>query len=294
MTIVEDRLRALSGRYTMTVRRLREQTAQTGGLIWDRYANVDAAGLEAWTSRAVPVTRRAQEAAARLAQAYISSYVGLVGLESPPAVDVAAVVARARGGSVAVEDVFARPVITARKVLADGGRWEEAMTVGRDRAVRLVDDDVNLAHREAMTDVMRSTGQIHYYRRVPSGDACEFCLTAASQLYKIASVMPLHTRCNCGYAPVVGLVDPYRDYSERAANTMRAQGYVPPIVTVTDHGELGPVLGGHVGRDVTGQRQPRLELPDGLHLAPVPADQRAAAYAERAQRSARALARAAK
>jgi hypothetical protein len=141
----------------------------------------------------------------------------------------------------------------------------EALEMGSQRADQLASTDVALAQRQATLEVVGADDRIVGYRRVLTGRSCAFCATASTQRYHKRQLMPLHSRCDCGVAPIFGTADPgqvinrklltdlrkaaketgtaRKDYWRNRHVTIEEDGTVRlPEVKVHQHGELGPVL----------------------------------------------------
>jgi hypothetical protein len=137
------------------------------------------------------------------------------------------------------------------------------MDVGRQRVEQLAGTDVALAQREATVQAIDADERMVGYRRVLTGRSCAFCATASTQRYHRKQLMPLHSFCDCGVAPIFASSDPgqvinrpllqslkeaakqdgQKDYWAARHVTVDEDGTVNlPKVTVREHGELGPVL----------------------------------------------------
>lgn len=244
MPASEAQLRVVALRYQELLGRLSARTAAQVGVLWDRLGGIDDAAQARFARAAAQVVEASQRQAAMLADAYIRTYLRqLEGGAVAGTVDAAAATA-ARG--VPAVEVYARPTVTARKALADGRTLLEALRTARDRATSAADVDVKLAARQASRDAMIAAGVTHY-RRVPDSTACTFCLTASTQRYAAADLMPLHNRCGCTVAPLRAdaplVID--RDLRDRLRAASGRDDYWndrKAAIAVREHGELGPVL----------------------------------------------------
>ncbi len=176
-----------------------------------------------WLEFGGPDDRRAAEAAelmleavntaageaAELVDGYVAEYVSTVSGKPPPrvnALDLAEyAVDQLRGGARGL-DVYRRPAIEARRLLAEGRPYDDAMAQAGRRASGMAQADVALAHRSAGSRAMDTYGA-DGYRRVLTGASCLLCAVASTQRYKNAELMPIHTRCDCRVAPIVGDTD---------------------------------------------------------------------------------------
>jgi hypothetical protein len=199
------------------VNQLRTIAGQQAARVWRTVGNVDDAAADAFVTRMVPLSAALERQAAEVTRAYLAAYA-----ETALKVDIAE--ALATRGTPAVE-VWRRPVVVARTALAEGKTWQQAMTMAGARASGLAETNVALAARSAGSQGMRALGAVGY-RRVPDGQACELCLIAATQRYHIEQLMPLHDRCGCTVAPILGAKDPGRVIERDAAARLKASGAI--------------------------------------------------------------------
>lgn len=246
---------AVVRRYQSTYGRYRAITATQALTAWG-LANVDQAAAEQFVAAIVPIVSGAQQAVASNVDAYTTTLLRQAGI---PAATLGVRLGDLRG--VPADEVYLRPIITARKALADGKPWTEAMRIGRERLRSTVDIDVAMAQRAAMVAVAEQRSEITGYRRVLTGMSCAFCATASTQRYRRSELAPLHPGCDCSVAPLIGSSDPghviNRDLLRRLKGAARKDtaywesrhfavdengDLVFPDVAVHEHGELGPVL----------------------------------------------------
>lgn len=199
------------------VNRLRTAAGQQAAATWRAVGNVDDAAADTFVARMVPVSAALERAAAEATRGYLAAYA-----ETAVEVDVAEALAT-RG--VPAAEVWRRPVVTARTALAEGKSWAQAMTMAQARAGDLAETNVALASRSAGHQAMQQL-RVVGYRRVPDGQACELCLIAATQRYRIEQLMPLHSRCGCTVAPILGGQDLGRVIERDAAARLKASGAI--------------------------------------------------------------------
>jgi len=227
---------------------LSEGSANAVELIWnrivgdvsddtqDQFAELAARTVEAFRTRSV-----------LLAEAYLRTYETLATDQAPtqPRSNVVDITKRLRGG-VPLEEVYRRPVVTARAALSRGEPLPSALRIGRLRAVASADTDATLAAREASRDVMERSSRIVGYRRVPDSNACSFCHLVSTQRYRTDELNPIHTKCHCSVMPIIGSRDPGRVLSrlvkEPSVDPNGVNKINPDDVEIREHGELGPVL----------------------------------------------------
>lgn len=236
--------------------------------LWDRYGGVNAAALDEFAPAAVEAVAAMQDVTVTVIDAYLGQTVELLDPATPSdplagEIDVSSL----RGGTEPLA-VYARPVITARTALAAGKTWAQAMAEARARAVSAAETDVMLAQRATM-DAWVEAERVAGYRRVLTGRSCMYCATASTQRYRRGELMPLHSHCDCGVAPILGSHDPGHVVNRRLLRQLKqaggssywkSSGYVAEHadggfvvdvagkhqqleVAVHQHGELGPVLG---------------------------------------------------
>lgn len=178
----------------------------SGGLIenaWDAYAGLDTASAAAFVDEAARITLAAQEQTAALAVAYMNANDAIVGRSA----DLVPSLPTIRNG-VPPADVYQRSVVEARRMVANGAPLEQAMNAGRARAVGAAQTDVIAANRAAISAGKSSRPWVVGYRRVLTGKSCALCATASTQRYRIADLAPIHARCDCDVAEIIGNEDP--------------------------------------------------------------------------------------
>lgn len=249
---------------------IRARAGLTVGTLWDRLAGLDEESLRAFAAAAALSSTAAQQQTVALFDAYLAVMLG----GRPVGLSPGRVLEQVRNGVPAAE-VYARPVVTARAAVSEGRPVVDALRAGRARAVSAAETDVVLAQRQAMVDEAVAS-RVAGWRRTLTGRSCALCATASTQRYRTSELMPIHSHCDCGVAPIVGDSDPghiiNRDiFADLKANggsqywknrsiavdedgTIRHRRVVkvdgerrevlgdPLNVAVREHGELGPVL----------------------------------------------------
>jgi hypothetical protein len=238
--------------------------------LWGSLGGLSDEEAARFAARAVPIVAGAQVATAALVAAYIATLTRLATGEAAVAAIARAAVTGARG--VAAAEVYQRPIVAARVAISEGKSFLEAMSAGQQRVEQLAGTDVALAQREATVQAVSADERIFGYRRVLTGRSCAFCATASTQRYHGRQLMPLHSFCDCGVAPIFASSDPghiinrpllrnlkdaakedgRKDYWAARHVTVDEDGTVNlPKIAVRQHGELGPVLT-HAGDHFTG------------------------------------------
>lgn len=202
------------------------------------------ASLEAWLLEIRPLVLGAQNQASALTLAYL----GELGLDLVAPRDLEAV--RDVDPSVA----WSRPVVTARAKIAEGKDGSVAFRQGLRRAKDLSATAVQLAQTHTAREVMLADRRVVGYRRVLNGArSCGLCAVASTQRYRVGDLMPIHSSCDCGVAPIIGSDDPGQVINEGLLDGLNSEvraRFGPNVersdwanLLVTEaHGEVGPVL----------------------------------------------------
>ena len=154
--------------------------------------------------------------------------------------------------------VYGRPADTYRFEVSRGATPEVARQAAVRRAETIAVQDVALAVRAQSRKTMVARGRgVTGYRRVvhpelsQDGVSCGLCVVAASRVYRLAELLPLHPGCNCTTAPITAGADPGLVLNDRdlaalygaAGGTTAGRRLQNRVrVSITEHGELGPVL----------------------------------------------------
>jgi hypothetical protein len=128
-----------------------------------------------------------------------------------------------RGGASA-RDVYMRSVYQARRQIAAGKTFDEAMASGRARAQQTAATDVSLANRQTIADAGPLRPWVVGYRRVLTGVSCALCAAASTQRYRRADLAPIHPACDCDVAELIGTHDPGRVINQRLLDDLRSAG----------------------------------------------------------------------
>lgn len=216
----------------------RLRAAATRGVrrAWQSLGGYDESDVPDFLRLALPLILTAQRSSATITNAYLARAGG----RAPLPLDFAAVTgAGARAGTPPAE-VYRRPFVTVWTALAAGTAYDAAVSAGLARATSTAAMDVQLAMRETMGAVAKADPRIVGYERIPDAGACELCVMASTQRYRVGDLMPIHNHCGCGVAPIYGDSDPGPTINADRLAEARESGAEP---VVHEHGELGPVLG---------------------------------------------------
>lgn len=233
--------------YDAAIDAVRQQLLVYAAAVWGA-ANLSDEFIAQLVAVYVPAVKAAQLEVANLTSAYLAAVTNT----TPVPVDD--VVTRGRG--VPDRIVYARPVIQARSLVAEGKPYMEALDAGRRRLESLATTDVQMAKVRQADASLQAAGQT-YYRRVPKGDkTCALCLIASTQRYRVGRLMPIHPGCDCDVdvlPPEMNLDEVIDEQLLLATHTKveefagvsdsggRAVDYRKLIIE-HEHGELGAVL----------------------------------------------------
>lgn len=245
----------LALRYTRRHNRILVATSTAIARAWSSLAALDDGAATRFATAAATLSRAAQTETAASLDGYLALLLGSQPLGLNPDDLTGAAV---RSGAEPF-DVYLRPIVAARVKVSDGMSFSDAMEFGRSSAISTAQTDVALTQRAAMASASQQTGIVGY-RRVLTGKSCGICATASTQRYRTGTLMPIHNRCDCGVAPIIGSKDPgqvinqqlLKDLKNAERSATEAQrrhlavdkdGTIHlPDIAVHEHGELGPVL----------------------------------------------------
>jgi hypothetical protein len=263
----------LAERHRDAYNRLRSAVGDAVEAQWAASAGVSDAGMAVWLDSITPTLQTANQMAAGLTRVSVATALDVAGEPGHGAVMALQVTGTPRG--VPLADVFARPIVVVRTKLSEGQSWVEAMRAGMNLARNLAETDVSLVQRQTMaqasTVAVDAGAHVVGYRRTLTGRSCVFCAVASTARYHVGELMPLHGRCDCGVAPIIGTRDPGRVINKAIlADLKSADGAGPQywaskgwvdaagkvidpasegaarLAAVVDHGELGPAFGATV------------------------------------------------
>jgi hypothetical protein len=210
--------------------RLRAQAAARTQAAWESLGSWDEADVDRFLTIVVPLILGAQRASSALTNAFLAFAVGRQPLPLDPDRITGAFL---RAGSPPA-DVYRRPFVSYWAALKEGKPWDDAIGIGLERATSTAEMDVQLAMRQTLVEVGAQDAAILGYRRVPDGDACEFCRLIAGRRYLTADLLEVHNRCGCGVDVITA--------ANRGDFTGKRDNDLPPQVAIHQHGELGPVI----------------------------------------------------
>lgn len=215
--------------------RLRSELNRRVGVIWDELGGLTAAEMDRWLAAIVPLITAAEQSIWSQFGGFTSLIAGVAGIGTIPRRRRPADLT---GRGVDTRDVYARPIITMRRLVAEGRTYEEAKRIAGARARTTAVTDLALANRLAGDRGMQALG-VRFYRRALTGASCELCRVASTQRYRTGDLMPIHPNCDCRVVPIFERDDPGQVinslvFTDLGEPTQRAE--------TRRHGELGPVL----------------------------------------------------
>ncbi len=189
---------ALTRRAQRRLSLLRQATALALIRLWDGLPDHHEEAQPRWSALASPVVLAAQSRAIDTQIAYLRARLG-----EDITFDRAQLLALS---TVDLSD----PFISLAVSLRDGESLRAALKAGRERTQDLADTAVSHASRSANT-AADGHRRIVGWRRVLTGDSCDWCVTVAGQRYRSAESAAFgHEACNCSVAPIIGTSDPGR------------------------------------------------------------------------------------
>lgn len=181
----------LTERFQGRLATLRDRTGQRSRDAWDRLGSWDRADIDRFARSTDPLFRAARRAS-------VNASAGYYELLTDATVAV---------GDVALLPQVDAPFLAHWKALKDGSMWADALAVGSARAEALGTDLVTGASREVAA--LSSPAGIVGWRRVLTGNSCDWCGPIARQRYKSAESATFgHDHCDCIIAPIYADRDP--------------------------------------------------------------------------------------
>lgn len=170
------------------------------------YRDADATKFLSWL---LPFVQAGQQHMSTVTAAYLANLTGSLGAaRSPVGVPARQVTGGALRG-VDPAEVYRRPFQQVWYQLSLGKPLAEAVQAGAQRLQAVAGTDLQLATTHTARAVLEQQPNIVGYRRVLTGaENCGLCVVASSQRYHEADLMPIHPRCDCVVAPIVGEHDP--------------------------------------------------------------------------------------
>lgn len=206
--------------------RLTDRTVQSVDNAWNAFGGLSDQAAAAFTNAVVPIVSGALEATVQVTDAHLAQYMQHATGDQIQPVGLTAADVPYRGGAVDLQQVYTRPIKAARIARARGASLGDALQAGRGRARQLADTDVHLAARSSADAILQRIPRVQGYRRLPDGNACEYCLIASTQRYHVGTLAGIHPACHCSTVPIIGQRDPGRIINSDALQRLKAAGAV--------------------------------------------------------------------
>lgn len=155
---------------------------------------------DAWSERAATVVASAQTQAVRAASGYLTAFLSAeLGRRVPVVrIDSRVYAGTSRDGRPVAESLRS-PVIGMRAALKDGKSFEEALSVGVNRAKRIIEMDVMHAGRKPVLDTIEADDRFDGWKRATAG-TCGACMALSGTS---GDDFGVHPGCQCQPSPVV-------------------------------------------------------------------------------------------
>lgn len=209
--------------------RLQELVSDRVGRAWDALGSYDRADVRRFLQFAVPLVLAGQRQSVALTEAYLAAFLG----RAPKGIDPAKLTGAAVRNGTEPTETYTRPFVTVWTSLKAGQQYEDAVNAGLARAQSTAAMDIQLSQRETLRAVGEADRTIMGFQRVINAGACEYCQSLSGAQFLKQDPMPIHPACRCSAEPV--------EYTRGRSFKPSPK---PSDVTVHDHGELGPLLGG--------------------------------------------------
>lgn len=166
--------------------------------------------------------------------------------------------------------VYSRPAETFRYARSQGEPVAAAREQTLDRLAAVADLDLAAVNRVGTRDAHQILGVTRYRRVIHPekslGGTCGLCVAAATRVYRVGALLPIHGGCHCEAVEVdprsgvdLGAALNRRDldrlYADAGGNDRDA--LLATRYKITEHGELGPVLESANARESAAHRRAR-------------------------------------
>lgn len=238
---------------------VRRRVLEYVGTQWDRLRSWREADIEAFVAAILPIVTGGQLQVANLTAAYLATLErAATGAPANPVGVSRSMVTDLRG--VAAAEVYRRAGPAVWTALSQDKPLAVAARMGRERALVMVETDLQLAEtRTAQVAVAGSTRTVGYRRKLTGRESCGVCAVASTQRYRKAELLPIHARCDCKVVPIYGDRDPGRVLNRDVLDSLKGElterfgtAYsdrndkgvtsLKSLVVTHQNGELGPVL----------------------------------------------------
>jgi hypothetical protein len=219
--------------YHARTARIRDVVGGQVAAVWSGLGAYRDANVDRFIRIAVPKVQAGQIATARLTAQYLGGPV------------------LSRDEIVAVRPVapsveYRRPAVKLYTLLSQGLAFPDALSQATSLVSDLTSTDMQLALRAQSQRSLETQGHMRYRRVLTGSENCARCAIAASNTYSSRDLLPIHAHCDCTVEPIRDS-SPHVDLSGLTLTGPRQQavadgGSYESLVTVHEHGELGPVI----------------------------------------------------
>lgn len=233
--------------YMGTTGRVRATVARQVEDLWESSPGYRDGDIDRLILRLVPLVQGGQLQIATLTSAFLAQQATLLrGIPYKPVPVDRKALRDVRG--VPDAEVLRRPAVTLYTQLAAGKNMGEAVKISAARLVSITGTHLQLAKTLQAQKALKRSGA-EYYRRVLSGsENCKICVLAATQRYRVEVKSAVHPGCDCGVEELTTgenpgkIIDPALLEATNALTATGAAADPRDLITIHEHGELGPVL----------------------------------------------------
>lgn len=235
--------------YMNATGRVRASVLHAVAAAWEQTPELRDADVGRLVERLAPQVIAGQLQLANLTSAFLAQQAALLrGIPVKPARVDRKEILGVRAG-IPIEELLHRPAVTVYTELAVGATYENARKAGFHRLISIAGTQLQLAKTHQARKALETSGAT-YFRRVLSGsENCKICVLAATQRYRTGRLADIHPGCDCGVEELPRGETPERIIDPqllKAVNSLTDEDGKPlgtrDLITVHEHGELGPVL----------------------------------------------------
>ena len=231
--------------YQSLTDRLRGQLAANVDRAWNALPNYRDGNIDRLRRVLVPQVEANHIRVAEVTAAFQAQYARESGLSVPPVVLDRSVITRPRG--VPTGDLIDRAAVNVYTVLSRGGTMTQAVTEGGRRLRTMIGTDSQLVRTKQSRHSLSRSDIAFYRRQLGPGENCALCVTASTNRYSIAELLPIHDNCRCTVVPVPARFRfPRLELPDEVDHLPFVGATVDELVAdlvVRQHSEIGPVLG---------------------------------------------------
>lgn len=184
---------------------IRQQAVALAATRWRQVSLADLDGtFDRWTTVIAGLLEQAQRAGVTLTDAYLAAYLAaeLQRPVQPRGLAVDEFAGRDRSGR-PLDTALASAIITTKIAIRQGRNPDEALRMGRSRAIRTVASETLAAPRDALGKLMVEDDRVKGWRRLTAPGACGACLASATgNIESTRAHLKTHRFCRCQPEPV--------------------------------------------------------------------------------------------